>query len=386
MQEEYLLATCSQCGKKYGVAAAHFNRSTPRPLRLVCNACGSPVQVAGQDTIRSARREVSQSEISLPAVPALPAKNRKEDVSQPAPSEGQHHRRFGLTQKFLVFTLAPLLIISFLSISFSIDKMLAFQKDTLSGTLTIVNGLSEELLRQISTTVARQTRQYLFSHPDLKKQDFNRDIYFKKIVLQNIGETGTVSLYEVGGKEAGWRTWVDVDPKIVGKDLKEIERVIEEDFSRFWKIVSGIQSGAPSSGYCRWVDDKGRLRDRYIVCTPVEGTPYGIATSIYVDEFILPLKKIEAQGKLAAREMRNTNIFILGGGLILIAAILFFYGRNLTGKILSISQRADRISLGELDLEQVLLRSNDEIQDLDEAISRMQQSILLAVKRMRKRG
>ena len=241
MKEEYVITACGKCGKKFGVAAAHFDPSTRRSIRFICNACGCPVVVTMKEDAPSIRGEEIPAQAPLPEIPSRPMESVQKEVSFPMKPEEPVRHRFGLTQKFLLFTLAPLLIISFLSISFSIDKMLASQKATMTSTLKIVNGISEQLLRQISNTVARQTRQYLFAHPDLKKQNFNRDIYFKKTVLQNIGETGSVSLFEIGGSEGAWRTWVDLDPKLVARDLKEFGGVLKDDFSMFWKIISGIQ-------------------------------------------------------------------------------------------------------------------------------------------------
>ena len=50
--------------------------------------------------------------------------------------------RFGLTGKFLLFTLTPLVVISVLSLLYSIDKMLTFQKSTIEASTHIVKGIS----------------------------------------------------------------------------------------------------------------------------------------------------------------------------------------------------------------------------------------------------
>jgi HAMP domain-containing protein len=47
---------------------------------------------------------------------------------------------------------------------------------------------------------------------------------------------------------------------------------------------------------------------------------------------------------------------------------------------------ADRISVGDLDVSVTGIKSRDEIGDLALAIKRMQESIRLAIKRMRERG
>lgn len=294
-------------------------------------------------------------------------------------------RRFGLTAKFMLFTLTPLIIISVLSLLYSIDKMLTFQKSTIEESTHIVKGISEGMLRQIANTVARQTRQFLFSHPDLKREDFNHDIYFKKVAIQRVGVTGNTSLYEIAGADGIWRSWADIDAKIVGRNLEELKERLGKHFDAYWKLITGVKEGKIVSGYYDWPDEQGRFREKYIVCAPVEGTPYAVSASIYVDEITVPLMKIEERGNVLATEMRNSNAAIMGGGLLLLALILFLYGRGLTRKIHTLSNWADRISLGELDLETSPLTSNDELGELSESIARMQDSIRLSVERLRRR-
>jgi methyl-accepting chemotaxis protein len=74
----------------------------------------------------------------------------------------------------------------------------------------------------------------------------------------------------------------------------------------------------------------------------------------------------------------------MGGTLILIILIVSIYGTKLTGTIKSLTDVADRISVGELDAE-IKIKSKDELGDLAEAISRMQDSIRLSIERLRRR-
>jgi len=74
----------------------------------------------------------------------------------------------------------------------------------------------------------------------------------------------------------------------------------------------------------------------------------------------------------------------LGGTLLLIGIIVSVYGQRLTGKIKSLTDVAERISIGDLGVE-VETKSRDEIGELAEAISRMQESIRLSIERLRRR-
>ncbi|MEJ2642776.1 MAG: hypothetical protein P8010_24765 [Desulfosarcinaceae bacterium] len=359
--ESYLTAVCQTCDKRYGIRAEHIPGNGGR---FSCKNCGSMVIVRKAQTVEKqpaaatrARdtdnlpawvhaverdREAAtasqatagpgtSSEAAMPD-PAFPAMSENEDPpaateptqtsvldeptiiraseAKPVPADTpprskQSTYRLGLTGKFLLFTLIPLVIISALSLLYAIDRMLRFQKSTIEESTHIVKGISEGMLRQISTTVARQTRQYLFSHPDLKREHFNRDIYFKKVAIQRVGVTGNTSLYEIAGADGIWRAWADIDAKLVGTNLETLKDRLGEHFDTYWKLLTGVKAGKIVSGYYYWPDEGGSFREKYMVCTPVEGTPYAVSASIYVDEITVPLMKIEERGSVLAREMRN---------------------------------------------------------------------------------
>ena len=205
------------------------------------------------------------------------------------------------------------------------------------------------------------------------------------MAIQRVGVTGNTSLYEVAGADGIWRAWADIDAKLVGRNLEELKGRMGKHFDAYWKLLTGVKDGKIVSGYYQWPDEGGHFREKYMVCAPVEGTPYAVSASIYVDEITVPLMKIQERGNALAREMRNSNAAIMGGGLLLLAVILFLYGRGLTRKVHALSAWADRISLGELDLERSPVTSNDELGELSEAIARMQDSIRLSVERLRRR-
>jgi ABC-type amino acid transport substrate-binding protein/HAMP domain-containing protein len=100
-------------------------------------------------------------------------------------------------------------------------------------------------------------------------------------------------------------------------------------------------------------------------------------------------------GTQAVKEMRTSSqnirqtavrtlIIIIGSTIVLIIFLVFLFGRQLTGSIKYLSGVADRISVGELDVE-IKIASKDEIGELAQAISRMQDSLRLSLDRLRKR-
>jgi methyl-accepting chemotaxis protein len=75
---------------------------------------------------------------------------------------------------------------------------------------------------------------------------------------------------------------------------------------------------------------------------------------------------------------------IIIGTIVLIGLVVSIYGNLLVNKIKSLTDLAQRISIGDLDAE-VGIKSKDEIGDLYDAIVRMQESIRLSMERLRRR-
>ena len=69
------------------------------------------------------------------------------------------------------------------------------------------------------------------------------------------------------------------------------------------------------------------------------------------------------------------------------SAIIFIvsiYVLRLTGKIKSLAEITDRISVGEVEIE-IDTKSRDEIGELSNAIARMQETIQLSIERLQRR-
>jgi HAMP domain-containing protein len=121
-----------------------------------------------------------------------------------------------------------------------------------------------------------------------------------------------------------------------------------------------------------------------MVCTPIAGTRFVVAATTYMDEFTGPVKLMQSRAKALTDRARLITWAVLGITLLLIGLIVTVYGHRLTGKIKSLTNVADRISVGELEME-VKTTSTDEIGELAEAIARMQDSIRLSIERLRRR-
>ena len=96
------------------------------------------------------------------------------------------------------------------------------------------------------------------------------------------------------------------------------------------------------------------------------------------------MKELASEAAAQTKRTRNVLLAIVVGTIILIGALVSFYGHRLTQRIQYLTDAAERISVGELEVD-IKTPSNDEIGDLGEAISRMQDSIRLSIERLRRR-
>ena len=319
-------------------------------------------------------------------IPSSPVNHGVEPEA--APSSAPQQLGFGVRslrgKMFGLFFLIPLALILTSSLLY-IWQLTTLSSHLAEGSTEMVSKASEDVLARRAQAVATQVQVYLATHPELKKPMFNYDINFKSIAVQKVGTKDYTALYEKPGPDGIWRTWAHVNPDIVGIDMTLLKKSLGESFEGFWKIYSGIKDKSESKGYYDWRDADGVMRKKFMVVTPVAGTPYALAATAYVDEFTNPVKWMQDNANQFAIRTRNIVIGILAVTLILIGVIVAVYGYRLTERITHLTDIADRISVGDMDVEIAGLQTQDEIGELARAIGRMQGSIRLAIKRLKER-
>jgi predicted Zn finger-like uncharacterized protein len=383
-----MVVICEECGKKY--------RLDPEKIRgdgakVKCKVCNHVISIS-KPALDS--QDLSSVEHNVGAAPAEQTETRRPPEPLPETSTWDLSssvgsafkvKGLGLRGKMMVlFLIIPALLVAAAGASFF------WQMRTLSSTVVeaskgTVAQMAEERVAQTARAVSKQCAIYISQHPELAREEFNRHAEFKDLAVQKVGETGYTALYQIPGMEGGvWRTWAHVNAKIIGIDMSDLRQPLGNNFPSFWRIFTGVIKGKESSGYYAWQDKDGAVRDKFMVCTPVKGTPYVIAATTYLDEFTGPVRKVETEiNQLYAGALKRILAIALAAFLV-VAGLVFVYGQKLSGRIKSLTEAADRISVGDLDA-QIQIRSDDEIGGLAEAIGRMQESIRLSLERLRKR-
>jgi methyl-accepting chemotaxis protein len=248
-------------------------------------------------------------------------------------------------------------------------------------------------INQIASSIANQVEIYLLSHPELKREDLANDPGIRKIILQQVSFSGEASLYlrfNPDTEEPLGTLLVHRKKDLEGQPFSSlmVKGTLGKDkYDEFGKIVRVGEHGEyrEASDFYLSRNESGILKERVMACSPVSQTPYGIVATADTDDFMASAKLLEGRVKNLLFDTRNILIGVFGGTILLIGIIILLYIHSVTSKIRSLTEVAFRISVGELGA-QIGIKSNDEIGDLADAISRMQDSIRLSIERLRRRA
>ena len=377
-----MIVICEECGKKYRIDPSKIKG---KAASFKCRSCAHLIVVSKPEPPAEPPETESRPSLESITTTVDDGTTAAMAAAGQAPAKSRVRTKgLGLRSKMLLlFMLVPIILMAGASLLY------LWQLETMSNLLTqesskFVNQMAEEKIADISAGVAMQCKLYLLSHPDLIREDFNEDMGFKTLAVQKVGLTGYTALYELPGSDGIWRTWAHVNKKIIGIDMTKLKKPLGRNFAGFWKVYIGVKEGKKSQGYYTWQDKDGKFRDKFMVCTPIAGTKFVVAATTYMDEFTGPVRRMQTSAKKLTDRARLITWAVLGLTLLLIGLIVSIYGHRLTGKIKSLTDVADRISVGELGME-VKTTSKDEIGELAEAIARMQDSIRLSIERLRRR-
>jgi len=390
-----MIISCNHCGKTYTIKA---NKLSANRSKARCLTCGEWFVItkekkpASPDAVHLTPEEYEmvsgdvspEPESETAPIPTAPPAPMAARISQAGDEKRSPRKSMGLTGKFILFSILPFLVVCAASLWYFTQRVMPRMDTQVTETMSdAIWSIEQRHLREQTRSNARQVRQYLFSHPDLINRNFNRDIYFKKIAIKKIGTSGYTFLYERPSPGGVWRSWAHVNPSIVGSDLSDLKPT-QPDFDAFWNILTAVETKASAEGFYEW-RDKGETSRWYMTVAKVRGTPYVAGTAFKAEEIEKNVTLLRQRTRRITTEALHGTLLAMGFGALLAASVFIFYGRRTTRRIIHLSDVADRISLGELTIP-VHVDAGDEIGELAEAISRMRDSISVAIKRLRGRN
>ena len=388
-----MIIQCDNCQKRYKIVPEKIKREV---VSFQCKQCGEKVT------------------ISIPPAAAQPnaAKPTPEPVSDPGPAPSTStgatispddktlsgsakagaivtgpasNRRFGLNAKMLLlFFFIPVCLVVLAS------GLYLWQLDLLTSKISndshlIVERLSHERVNDTARMVANQCKLYLDAKPYLTREEFNQDPEFRELALQKVGETGYTCIYAIPDEEGHSSLWVHPNERIIGLDLPPaMKKAMGPQYQAWLDIYKGAYNGKASSGSYKWKEKDGSVRDKYMTCQPVKGTDFVVAATTYVDEINHDVDLLKTTAHKMTNKTRTTVMGVLAVTLMMMGSIVLFYSHKLKANLTTLIDAAEKISVGDLDTE-INVHTKDEISDLAETISRMQESIRLSIERLRRR-
>lgn len=388
---------CEECGKVYHIDPDKLDRYKGKSIRVRCGECGHVTEIS---KLLEAMDEPVAEYATTEEEPETPSSEPDYSFAEEAPAERRERITTGATdirssswlglrgKMMILFLVLPILLMAG-SGYFSQMQLNKLANEITAESTNIVLQEGEEKLLQKARDVALQAEIYLRAHPDLQREDFFYDPDFSGIAVQSVGKSGYTCLIQQPEPERNqnWTIWAHPNPNIIGiDDLDMIRKAIGSHFDEFFKVLSASEGMKESVGRYFWKDPDGKVREKYMAIAPIkiEGSPFLAMSTEYIDEFTKKTEILKERSQELARNTRNINLGILFGAIVLIGLIIIIYGYRLTRNIQYLTEAADRISVGDLEAE-IDVHSKDEIGNLADAISRMQDSLRFSIERLRRR-
>lgn len=405
-----MVVICEECGKIYKLDAEKLKKSMKgKTSKIKCKVCDHVIEVGlpdenSEDSIQGNVQQVSidspvpEQEInentdvvndneieeeSLPKEepPSLKIKQKKKEKKKKKSGAGLRTKMFFL---FLVIPIA-LMAASSAIIQF---QMLDLAENITNKSTHVVKQLAEQSIIDKAKSIASQCSIFLKNNPDLNKDDFYYNFDLKEISIQKVGAQGYTSLVEIPDSDTGddgFVIWCHQNPEYIGKPLlKTYKKALGSSYKEFKGFLKILRTGEGTSGYYKWKLDKKGIKDKFVAIQKIEQSDYIVISSTFIEDFTTPIINLEKEAQKLTEQARNYNIAILIVILLIILLSITIYGYRLTNNIGKLTDAADRISVGELDV-QIEIKSKDEIGALADAISRMQDSLRFSIERLRRR-
>ena len=347
-------------------------------MEIICEGCGKkydidPKKIKGEATTFQCTECNQKITVLNPK-----RKPRKKEEREPSAS-ATRRRWIGLRGKMLfLYFVVPICLIIFGSLYY-VNQMGTLSRLISGESLDVVTKMAEEAVAEKARAVAREVGVYLTTHPDLQKEDFQKDPEFMRVAIQSVGNTGYTIVVSRPTENEPSMIWAHPNKELIGVDmLMATDESLGVEFQR-WKTVTA--KDFELGKYYLGVDD----RERYEFSVPIEGTLLNAVSTTYLDEFTLPMTELQSRAAAITDRTTRSVIIILIITALLVAILVIIYSYRLSGRLKYLSDAADRISVGDLDVEIGGGKSRDEIGELTHALSRMQTSIRLAIKRLRER-
>ncbi len=233
----------------------------------------------------------------------------------------------------------------------TLTSPLALQVSILSR--QVMEQLGKERIRQKAIDVAQQCAIFIRQHPDWTTAELQANPEFQRIAVQSIGATGYTAVY---GPAPTPMMLLHPNPELINVDLRTTDR--PQRFPDWWRLYqySLDQGGQAGGGFYNWADADGVVRQKYQYFLPIEGTPYIVGATTYLQEFFQPFEDAE-------RAIRRT-----------VHHLTAEIARQILDPIQDVLEGVERVSQGDLTVE-IKPRPAEEAQWLSTSFNQMTRNL-----------
>ena len=415
-----MIIICEECGKKYRIDPAKISGSK---ASFQCNACGH------QMTVQKPATTSAKSDVKI---------SKKKETESTRPGKF----RFGLTAKLfsmlIIVSLVPL--ITFGGITYKKTKELVqngTKRHTCQISIGIANHVDEWLDKNVRVLRVFADMEDIISMHKLKQKPLLKLMrkeypwiyltFTMNINGMNVARDDDNPLIDYSdrqyfkeimkGKAVAWQT-------LIGKTSKKPSLVLAVPIKKN-NIIVGVFASAMTledisrrlltweggdTGLVFLVDKKGTViagqTDKYdkekksglhqLVSAFKKGQRGLVSFTDNNDKSIIGyIRETAYDWGIIIKQEKTEAFYILDQVLsfaylffiitiVFVFIIAWFAGRALSRPIIKLTNAADRISVGELEVK-IETKRKDEIGELAEAIARMRDSIRLSIERLRRR-
>jgi predicted Zn finger-like uncharacterized protein len=374
-----MIVICEECGKKYRIDPEKIRGAE---AKFKCRSCSHEIVIHKPQDKPEAAPDL---QLAAPAVEQPAAAPAQAAAAAPAEDRTTRKLKFGVRGKMiLLFFLLPGMI-SALAALYSVAQISRTADAIVEASADHLRHVAEIVLANESRLLAARVGEHLSGKSAIRSADLSGDPELSRILSQGVSWGGTAFIYALpAAAKDGWRTWAHPNPKLVGVSLDSMQKEMGDGYSSFQKVYSGVKGAPVSKGYFKPASADGAGSETYMVARLIEGTGYVLAITAPAEQMIGAVRQIKDATEYQVYTSSLVTVGMLLLAFLLIGITVTLYGHRLTSRIKYLTDVSDRISVGDLDTE-IKLKSDDEIGDLAESISRMQDSLRLSIERLRRK-
>ena len=150
--------------------------------------------------------------------------------------------------------------------------------------------------------------------------------------------------------------------------------------SGFWSVLSQNEGGVEVDGYYDWEEPDGSMKQKYMYISVVDAktadnVTFSVAATTYIEEFSKPVVEMEnnVNTKLeqtkasivqATSQMKTTLLTSMIITLIIVVIVTIFFAHTISRPVKKLKDAADKVTMGEFDVELPKTKSKDEVSEL----------------------